>query len=247
MNISELKKDVVFWVSGDSTKSIDFTDADILRSINAYYDEATSLILKADGRWEFDDENLTTLPVATTDLVSGQADYEISGETFLNLLRVEIKDANGNGVQLQPLDQDDKIGVAMTEWAKTNAQPTCYDKVGNSIILYPTPNYSSTGGLKTYYQRPVSLFTSAEMTTGTKTPGFNPLYHRYLSMGAAVDYCSVNSINDRLQILLPKMAQMKTDIIASYSRRNKDERPRMKLARESYSDEGGSYSEDSVG
>jgi hypothetical protein len=179
--------------------------------------------------------------------VSGQADYEISGETFLNLQRVEIKDSNGNGVQLQPISQEDKVGVAMTEWAKTNAQPTCYDKIGNSIILYPTPNYSSTAGLKTYYQRPASLFTSDEMTAGTKTPGFNPLYHRYLSMGAASDYCSVNSMADRLNILLLKMAQMKADIIASYSRRNKDEHLRMKLAKESYNEEEGYYSENSVG
>ena len=247
MNITSLIADVKFWIAGDSTKTIDFTATDILTSINAYYDEVVSIILKADSRWQFDDENFTTFPIATTNLISGQADYEISGETFLNLQRVEIKDSNGNGVQLRPIDQEDRVGVAMTEWAKTNAQPQVYDKIGNSIILYPTPNYSSTAGLKTYYQRPASLFTTAQVTTGTKTPGFNPLYHRFLSIGAAIDYCTVNDMGNRLQILLPKMAQMKADIIASYSRRNKDERPRMKLYRESYGDQEPHYSENSVG
>jgi len=243
MTYTQLSGDVKFWIAGDSTATVDFTAADILTSINAYYDEVVSLILKADGRWEFDDENFTTLPVATTDLVSGQADYEISGETFLTLQRVEIKDTNGNGVQLQPISQDDKVGVAMTEWAKTNAQPEVYDKVGNSIILYPTPNYNSTDGIKTYYQRPPSYFIVSDTT---KTPGFNPLYHRYLSIGAAVDYCSVNAMNDRLQVLLPKMTQMKADIIANYSRRNKDEKLQMKLAKDGYNEDDYAYSENIV-
>lgn len=246
MSISELVKDVKFWITGSGTGTTDYTDADILRSINIYYDEVVSLILKADGRWEFDDENFTTLPVATTDLVSGQADYEISGETFLTLQRVEIKDTNGNGVQLMPISQEDRIGVAMTEWAKTNAQPEVYDKVGNSIIFYPTPNYSSTGGIKTYYQRPGSLFTSGEMSTGTKTPGFNPLYHRYLSMGAAADYASINGLTEILQILLSKMAQMKVDIISSYSKRNKDEKLQMKLAKDGYNSDDYAYSENRI-
>ena len=243
MTYTQLSGDCKFWVAGDSTATIDFTAADILASINFYYDEVVNLILKADGRWSFDDSNFTTLPVATTDLVSGQADYEISGETFLNLQRVEIKDTNGNGVQLQPISQEDRVGVAMTEWAKTNAQPQYYDKVGNSIILYPTPNYSSTGGLKTYYQRPPSYFVVSDTT---ETPGFNPLYHRYLSMGAAVDYASISGLTDRLNILLPKMAQMKADIIASYSRRNKDEHFSMKLAKENYGDKEYSAGENYV-
>lgn len=244
MTYSQLVADTKFWIAGDSTATVDFTAADILSSINEYYNDVVSSIMKSDGRFEFDDENFTTLPVATTDLVSGQADYEVSGEDFLDLLRVEIKDTNGNGVQLQPISQDDKVGVAMTEWAKTNAQPTCYDKVGNSIILYPTPNYSSTDGIKTYYHRPPSYFVSGD---AAKTPGFNPLYHRFLSLGAAVDYCSVNGMSDRLNVLLPKMAQMKLDIIAAYSRRNKDEKPRMTLYKESYNDDGGSYGENKVG
>jgi len=243
MTYSELSRDVKFLITGSGTGTTDYAAADILANINEYYNEVVSLILSADGKWEWDDNNQTTLPVSTTNLVSGQADYEISGSTFLDLLRVEMKDENGNGVQLEPISYEDRNGTAMTEWAKTNATPQYYDKVGNSIILYPTPNYNSTAGLKTYYQRPPSYFVVSDTT---KTPGFNPLFHRYLSIGAAIDYCSVNSMNDRLSFLIPKLTQMKKDIISAYSTRSKDVKISLKMANGEYGDYGDYKSENIV-
>ena len=231
MTYTQLKNDITFWIAGDSTKTIDFTAADIVSSINSYYDEVVSLIMQVDGKWEFDDQNFTDLPVATTNLVSGQADYGITAADFLNLKRLELKNPSGNWDQLNPISYNDKRGRAMTEWAKTAGTPHSYDKIGNSLILYPTPNYSSTAGLKIYFQRPPSYFTSDDTT---KTPGFNPLYHRYLSMGAAVDYASINNMADRLNILIPKMADMRARIIDDYSRRSRDEHVRLNLRKEDF-------------
>ena len=231
MNYTELTKDVKFWVSGDSTATIDFSDADIVRSVNLYYDEIVSVIMKSCGRWEWDDNNYDTLPIAVTDLKSGQEDYEIDAAEFLNLLRLDMKDPSGNKIQLEPMSQEDKRGTAMTEWAKTAGTPHHYDKIGNSFILYPTPNYSSDEGLQVYFQRIPDYF-AAEDTT--KTPGFNPLYHRYLSLGAAVDYCSVNNMPDRLNILIPKMEEIKANIQNDYSKRSRDEHLRASTYKESY-------------
>ena len=227
----DLISDVNFWITGSATGTTDFGINDKTRSINLYFDEVVSLIMQSDGRWEFDDNNYTDFPIATTALVASQADYEISAASFLNALRVEIKDNNGDGIQLQPISYADKQGVAMTEWAKTNATPEVYDKVGNSIVLYPTPNYSYAAGLKVYFQRIPSYFVVGDTT---KTPGFNPLYHRYLSMGAALDYCSVNGMNDRVALLTGKMADMRLRIQADYSKRNRDEHLSMGTRREDY-------------
>ena len=234
MTYTQLSNDVKFWIAGDSTKTIDFTAADIVSSINAYYNEVVSIILSSDNRWEWDDNNFTTLPVSTANLVSGQRDYGITAATFLDLIRLEMKDSSGNWIQLKPISYSDKRGTAMTEWAKTDGTPHSYDKVGNSFILYPTPNYSSTAGLKVYFQRPPSYFANDDTT---KVPGFNPLYHRYLSMGAATDYCVVNDMTNRLKILLPKMADMRERIIDDYSRRSRDEHIKMKLRGEDYGNE----------
>lgn len=227
----DIISDIKYWLTGSATGTTDFGINDMTRSVNEYLNEIVSLILKCDGRWEWDDNNFTTLPVATTNLVSSQADYGISAADFLNIIRVEIKDPSGNGIQLEPISYEDKQGVAMTEWAKTNGTPTNYDKVGNSIILYPTPNYASTSGLKIYFQRLPSYFAYDDTT---KTPGFNPLYHRYLSMGAAADYCSINGMPDKYSMLMAKMADIRQRIVDDYSKRSRDEHLHMSVGKDGY-------------
>jgi len=231
MTKTELDNDVKFLLTGSSTGTIDFSAADITACENRHYDKITSLIMRVDGRFEFDDNNLTTLPIGTTDLISGQADYTISASDFLEILRVEIKNPSGNGVLLKPISYEDKKGVAMTEWAKTAGTPHSYDKVGNSIILYPTPNYNSTAGLKVYFKRNVSYFIA---TDTTKEPGFNPQYHRLLSMGAASDYCISNGLTNKLTILSNEITKMETALMEFYSQRNKDDPPKMTLYHEDY-------------
>jgi len=169
--------------------------------------------------------------VGTANLVSDQADYEISSADFLNLIRVEVKDSAGNWSFLNPISYEDKKGVAMTEWAKTNGTPTVYDKVGNSIVLYPTPNYNSTLGLRVYFQRKASYFIP---TDTTKEPGFAPIFHRILSMGAARDYCLLNALDNKMITLDSEIAKMEEQLVDYYSQRSRDEQPRMTLAREDF-------------
>mgnify|MGYP000894786700 FL=1 len=56
--------------------------ADVTRNVNRAYDKVVSRILTADGRWEFDDQNATDLPIGTTDLIANQQDYSFD-PTFL--------------------------------------------------------------------------------------------------------------------------------------------------------------------
>jgi len=231
MTYSQLKNDVVFWVSGDSTKTIDYTAADINANLNNYYNEVVSLIMQSDGRWEWDDNNLTTLPIATTNIVASQGDYEIDAADFLNVIRVEIKDSGGNWITLDTMSYEDKSSVTINSLDETEGTPTMYDKVGNSIMLHTIPNYSSTAGLKVYFQRTPDYF---QTTDTTQAPGFNPLYHRYLSMGAALDFCSVNEMNSRVNLLMKKMADMRDAITDSYSKRSRDEKVSMSTKREDF-------------
>ena len=231
MTYSQLVADVKFWISGDSTKTIDYTAADINAHLNNYYDEIVSVIKQSDGKWEWDDNNQTDLPIATTSLVSGQGDYTVDAGDFLNIIRVEMKDSSGNWIVLQPMSYEDKQGIAINELDENQGTPDSYDKVGNSIVLHTIPNYSSSGGLKVYFQRVPVYF---ETTDTTETAGFNPLYHRYLSMGAALDYCMVNSMTDRVQLLMSKMEDMRARIKNDYAMRSKDEHLRMSTNKEDY-------------
>ncbi len=238
-----LVQDVDFLISTDTTS---YPLADKARNMNRYLEEVVSLILQSDGRWQWDDTNQTDLPIGTSTLVSDQQDYSLSGATYLKILRVEVKNINGNYQQLIPIDQSEIRGTAMSEFNKTAGMPKYYDPIGDSIMLYPKPSSSQvtlTAGLKVYFQRPPSYFTAASTTT---SPGFAPLYHRYLSYGAALDYAIQNEMNSKINLIRPLMDRMKQDIINFYSSRQPDAMARLTPAHEDYGTGCGTRVRDTV-
>ncbi len=205
------------------TNSTSYPAADMLIAINNAYERVASLILQADGRWQWDDTNFTTdFPIATTDLVSGQADYTLA-TTHLRILRVEVSSSSGSFIKLEQFDPADRLTDSLTQLATQTGTPTTYDVLGASIILYPKPNYNYTAGVKIYFQRGPDLFTSAQVTTGTKLPGFNFLYHDLIPLWVAYNYALDNAqptANGYMNEIMRKEDSLKLD----YSRRNKDQR-----------------------
>lgn len=230
--------DDIDFLLGTNTSS--YPIADKTRNINNRLDEVVSLIMRADGQWEFDDNNQTDLPVATTDIVNGQDNYEIAAGSFLDVIRVEMLQPNGRAIQLTPIDYQDRRGQAMTEIAHTNGIPQYYDKVGNSLILYPTSNYSYTAGLKVYFKRNAVLFTTADTT---EEPGFNRQYHRLLSIGASIDYCIPNGLDKKMVTLMKQWDRMAAGMIEFYSARSKDQKVSLRPLRENYASglDGGNW------
>jgi len=55
-----------------ATNSTDYSVNDKTRHVNNAYHDAAQIIQSADGEWQWDDANNTTLPFGTTNLVSGQ-------------------------------------------------------------------------------------------------------------------------------------------------------------------------------
>lgn len=226
-------QDIDYILFGSSTATSPYAIADKTRNINNAYDKVVSLILQADGRWEWDDNNKTDLPIGTTSLVADQQDYEMSAATFLKILKVEIKDSSGNWKVLSPISLNDKTTQSITDYKSTAGTPQEYDKLGNSIFLYPKPSYASSGGLKIFYQRNVTYFSA---TDTTEVPGFAEPFHRILSYGAALDYAIANSMQSKINILKPLMAELETGLIKFYSTRGRDEKMTIKLQDENYGD-----------
>lgn len=233
-----LVQDCDFLVTSNSTS---YPLEDKARSANMALNEVATLILSADGRWQWDDTNYTDLPIGTTDIVSGQKDYGID-TTMIEITRVECKDAAGNWKFLTPFDQKDlnqntnqavdinssgnsQDNSSLTSFLSTAGNPVYYDKMANSIFLYPTPNYNSTDGLKVYFKRAPSYFTAADTT---KKPGFASHLHRYISLSMAKDYAVAKMLNgNKLQSINNELALLKNSIIQHYGRRQKDIRNRM--------------------
>lgn len=220
-------QDTDFWANTDSST---YPLASKTRNINRWLDRVAFLIQSADETWQWDDTNQTNLPIATTDLTSGRADYSID-TTFLKFLKVQVKDASGNWGDISPIDINDPLFGMLSTATPTTGMPTRYDKNGQTIYLFPAPNYTTTGGgLKVYFERNTTYFTTSDTT---KEPGFNAQFHRILSLGAALDLALAKDLPQTLN-LQAKITEAENGIMEFYSNRSKDAPPRIS-ARPTYS------------
>lgn len=208
------------WLVGANASS--YPIKDLTRNINRRHEEAVALIFESDGRWQYTDSN-NTEGIYTDDLVSGTQSYDIL-VSHLRITRVEIKNTDGNYARLQVLDQNDVL-TTLTDYEKTDGTPRFYDLVGNKMYLYPAPNYASVDGLKSWFQTGPSLFTT---TDTTKVPGFASLFHRYLSLGAAVDYANAKQLDNRNR-LKEELDEMRDAMQHFYNRRAGDENIKIKV------------------
>jgi hypothetical protein len=133
------------------------SDTDGTRLLDYAIDSYSDIVMKADGRWKFDDTSNTTHPVATTAFVSGQADYQLE-TNFLQIDRVEAQ-IDGVWRILQPIDRKDEKEPLSVAYA--SGAPEAYDYDGESIFVYPTP---TAGTLKVFFTRPVSYVSSLSDT-----------------------------------------------------------------------------------
>lgn len=186
---------------------------------NRALDSIVNTIFEADDRWQFDDSNYTDYPVATTDLILGQRDYVLS-VSHLKIIRVEIKDNTGKWIFIDPIDLKD-ISVARDEFLKSNGVPRYYDKLANSIFLYPSPDYNGLASLRVYFQREPNYF---QITDTTKKAGFATTHHRLISLKACLDFATANNLTDKITVLTNEISKKELELINFYSKRNKDEK-----------------------
>jgi hypothetical protein len=221
MTITDIVNKIYFLTN---TNNSNFSASNMLIEINNAYDRVASLIMEADGRWEWDDDNQTDLPVATTTLVDGQQDYTFA-TSHLSVDRVSVLDSDGNYQELTPISLEDIPGDP-AEYYKTDGLPTQYDKRGASIFLYPAPDATKVTtalGLKVFFQRGPALYTSAEVTAGTKVPGFNSLYHDLIAYWVAYNYGVAKGLPNTNQFFV-EIDRKEKMLRKDYAFRNKDER-----------------------
>lgn len=187
------------------------------RYANRALDRVVSLIMDADSRWQWDDNNNTDYPIATTNIVLGQQDYSFA-TTQLNIFRVEVMDTNGNWNRMLPIDQSD-IQIAVENFQGSQGTPIFYDKLASSIFLYPTPSYSQSASLKLWFQRAASYFSTADTT---KEPGFSSLFHKLIPLYMSYDYAFSKQLPLQNSILA-EINKLEDQMQDFYMLRQKDE------------------------
>lgn len=232
MTITDIVNDIY---KKTKTNSASYPAADMLIDINNAYNRVEELILVNDSKWQFEDTNNTDLPIATAALVAAQQDYSMS-VSFLTIDRVEVLSSGGSAssgwTELTQFDQQQmKKGrqIALTTYKSTPGVPTEYDLVGNSIFLYPPPSYSQNASLRVYFTRGPAEFSSADVSAGTKQPGFNSLFHQLISFYVSYDYCITN-IPTVAQGYLNRILGLEQGVVDFYGRRDRDIRGRFTIA-----------------
>lgn len=200
---------------------------DVIRAINAGYEEAISEIINADGFWQWDDTNHTDLPRGKGTLVEGQEQYSFATD-YLQIEAVEILDSANRYVRIKPLDHHELLhGQSPQEYFGVDASgnpntgfPDYFDQVGDSLFLYPAPTATSvtlTNGIRVWFKRTADLFTIADTT---QSPGLPSTHHSLLAYMAALPYCMKNH-QDRVGLYEKKKEEMMKSLLDHYARREK--------------------------
>lgn len=200
--------------------------ANLLIYINEAYERVVGWLIVNDGRWQFDDNNYTDLPEDTGTLVEATRLVTVNAN-YLAIEQVLVLDVDGEWRVIPPVDKTDYTDIPIEEYYGTTGFPEVYDKLSEDTFeLFPAPTSTAVtlaSGFKVKYKRTADVFTTAQVTTGTKVPGFASPWHNILAYMAADIYCSLYK-PERVAYLRAKTDEMKKEMLKHYSKRDKDDR-----------------------
>lgn len=227
MTIGDIVLEIYSLTDSDSTS---YPAATMLRRLNASYEKRVGQIMGADGLWQFDDTNYTDFPIATTTVVNGQRDYKFD-IAHLEIEKVAILYASTGLYYFLDTFDISNLSAPVETLYPQNGIPMAYDKQGTSLVFDIAPDTTKVTaalGLKVWFKRTASIFTSAEVTTGTKVPGFASPFHMIMAYDAAIPYCMTYK-KDRVALFETKAQQIETEMLKFYGRREQDRRKRMTM------------------
>lgn len=231
------------------TDTTSYTAAQLLIATNASYERITGKIITetAGGSMPHGDLNYTAFPTFPVTMTNSTAEYDLrdwltaedSGSTSANsfplvILGAEVLDNTGiwHPLSRTSFREIRGSGIAQPEYHKTDGQPKEYELRDNLLVLYPAPDngvtVTLTNGLRLYYLHTADLFTSSEVTTGTKEPGFPSPWHDIIAYEAAYTYAiSVSPPLDNAQYLLKEVQRKEKELFNFIGKRDQDSRPIM--------------------
>ena len=213
------------------TDAVSYTNAQLLITVNAAYEQITGKILSetAGGKWKYGDINYSALPTYTQNLVAGTAFYAIDALTGpLIILGAEVLDNDGNGHILIPITLEDIFaqGIAVSDYLSTNGLPIEYEKREHGVVLHPAPataNVTLTAGLTIFFLRGASVITDM---TATTTVGYPSPWHDFLAYKSAYTYAIAKGLPN-VNFFKKESEEREKELLAFISRRGQDERPIM--------------------
>jgi hypothetical protein len=211
-NNSGICQDVWYLTGTDSTS---LETSTIARITNKVLRELALDAWRFSNFWKFDDSNQTTFAIAEQTLVNGQNDYSLPSTAF-DIQRVEIQDTAGNWYVVNPISLDKLKNIAVDEFYKTNGKPMYYYIDGFSLKLKPAPDTLQVSKVRIYMSRDISEFAS---TDTDKEPGIPVVLHPIIPFLVALEYATINGLNDKVSYLKLKVDEWRQRFIDYFTQR----------------------------
>jgi hypothetical protein len=205
-NKSGLMQACEFWcgfpdtgITGDTFLKQQFTVR-----LNAGFEMILPSLLSRSKAVKFDDPNNADQPVGTFNIVSGTHDYALTeddnGLDILNVVSLAILPTS-SATEYETLTQltldDPRAQRVMSPNPSDVGVPTHWMKRGNTVYLYPQPNYAATAGVKIAFEREQTYFTTSDTT---REPGIPKPFHELLALYASYDWILVNKSDNAVLI-----------------------------------------------
>lgn len=229
------------------TNTTSLTAANLLILTNKYYEEIIGRLVTetAASKWPFGDFNWTAFPSFDVTMTASQKEYDLrdwgtdDAETPLVILGAEVLDNSGNWHPLRRTSFREirEGGHGHAEYQSVAGFPLEYELRDNILLLHPAPDNGVTvtlaSGLRLFHLRTADKFTSAEVTTGTKEPGFPSPWHDLLAWGPAYDFAITNGLPNANHFRAEYDRRMK-EMLAFIGKRDRDSRPVMTMKKINY-------------
>lgn len=228
-NLRELTRYYALGKSDDTS----FSDADTLLNLNARYQEAFLMATANDGDFEFNGDGSENISIT-----SGTRSYTRATDLF-KVLRVEIKYPSSSE-NWQEAHQINSNQIQRSGKDNYTAGRPEFDVVGREIEIFVSAKTADieavSNGIKVYYQKELT-----ELAADDSEIIFPDVFARYICLGAAMDYCLVNGLKNKLAQLEKEYLKMETKLTLYISNRNKAKRHRITFGKEDYSTGDGGY------
>jgi len=218
MTLETMRSDTRYLVFGNSSNTA-YGNTDLDRNLNRRYHELIEIAMSVNGDWQ------VRGTYATETLEAGVNKYDIPSD-ILRFNRVEIK----------PTTDDDnyilatKIDMQNIQEDLATYQPSYpeYDVRNNKIeIYYNTTLEAISAGLKIWIQREIT-----ELSATDDEPDLPEFANRYLTIGAAYDYCLSNEMQKKADRLKRDLVELTEWIREHYSNRMQTSQPILEPAEE---------------
>jgi len=203
-----------------TTDTNGYLAANRLIDLNNAQDELQMDILRAMDGDDFDDKNYTSnFPIRPADLVADQRDYTLPTD-MIKFKRLTISYDGTNWYKATPFDIGESGEVIKD--ANFSKEAPMYDLQYNSVKIYPTPTENVTDGFKVWISRQMMLFTSSDVSTGTREPGIDRSYHKIIPYKMALEFAYEN-LPEKIVTFEQKIAMMVNDMQEDYSDKQRDD------------------------